>query len=140
MSEESGLSDEGPRKVSYIFPNGDSYEGESIKSESGVVMRSGTGQQSSANGVVYTGEWQEDQMNGRGTVAYPSGAIYEGELKDNRYHGRGTYTFPDGSKYTGAFFDNRLEGEGTFTCPKGLVWTGDFHGKAALGLKLQHNF
>lgn len=34
---------------------------------------------------------------------------------------------------------SRLEGEGAFTNTQGLVWTGEFHGKAALGLTMQHN-
>ncbi|XP_071389731.1 MORN repeat-containing protein 2 [Centroberyx affinis] len=130
---------EGPLKVSYIFPNGDRYEGECSRSASGVVMRSGTGKQITASGIIYTGEWHEDKMNGRGTLQHPSGAVYEGDFKDNMYHGTGTYTFADASEYTGNFCKNRLEGDGAFTDTQGLVWTGDFHGKAALGLKLQHN-
>ncbi|XP_019134506.2 MORN repeat-containing protein 2 [Larimichthys crocea] len=130
---------EGPIEVSYIFPNGDRYEGECSRCASGVMMRSGAGKHTSEGGVIYTGEWHEDKMHGRGTLQHPSGALYEGEFKDNMYHGTGTYTFPDGCTYKGHFQENRLEGEGTFTNPQGLVWTGEFHGKAALGLKMQHN-
>uniref|UniRef100_A0A3Q3IX02 MORN repeat containing 2 n=2 Tax=Monopterus albus TaxID=43700 RepID=A0A3Q3IX02_MONAL len=133
-------SGEGPIKVSYIFPNGDRYEGECSRSESGVIMRSGTGKHTSPSGVIYNGEWHEDKMHGRGTLQHPSGALYEGEFRDNMYHGTGTYTFPDGSTYKGHFHKNRLEGEGAFTNTEGLVWTGEFHGKAALGLKMQLNF
>ncbi|XP_042259324.1 MORN repeat-containing protein 2 isoform X1 [Thunnus maccoyii] len=130
---------EEPVKVNYIFPNGDRYEGECSRSASGVITRSGFGKHTSASGVIYTGEWHEDKMHGRGTLQHPSKAKYEGEFKDNMYHGTGTYTFPDGSMYTGHFNKNRLEGEGAFTNTEGLVWMGEFHGKAALGLKMQHN-
>ncbi|XP_022074392.1 MORN repeat-containing protein 2 isoform X1 [Acanthochromis polyacanthus] len=133
------MSEEGPVKVSYIFPNGDRYEGECCRSECGVMVRSGNGKYTSANGVTYIGEWHKDKMNGRGTLQHPSGALYEGEFKDNMYHGTGTYTFPDKTVYKGHFHENRLEGDGAFINPQGLVWTGDFHGKAALGLKMQHN-
>ncbi|XP_029902063.1 MORN repeat-containing protein 2 [Myripristis murdjan] len=133
------MSEEEQSVVSYIFLNGDKYEGERSWSASGVLMRSGTGKQISANGIIYTGEWHEDKMNGRGTLQYPSGAVYEGDFKDNMYHGMGTYIFPDGSKYTGNFCNNRLEGQGTFTDAQGLVWTGSFHGKAAPNLRLNHN-
>lgn len=34
---------------------------------------------------------------------------------------------------------SRLEGEGAFANTHGLVWMGEFHGKAALGLKMQLN-
>ncbi|XP_026217268.1 MORN repeat-containing protein 2 isoform X1 [Anabas testudineus] len=126
-------------KGSYVFPNGDRYEGDYSRSATGVILRSGTGKHISANGILYTGEWHEDKMHGRGTLQHPSGALYEGEFKDNMYHGTGIYTFPDGSTYKGHFYENRLEGEGAFTDTKGLVWTGEFHGKAALGLKMQLN-
>ncbi|XP_049892455.1 MORN repeat-containing protein 2 isoform X2 [Epinephelus moara] len=91
----------GPIKASYIFLNGDRYEGECSMSASGVMMRSGSGKHTSAGGIIYTGEWHEDKMHGRGTLQHPSGALYEGEFKDNMYHGTGTYTFPDGSTYKG---------------------------------------
>uniref|UniRef100_A0A672ZLI4 MORN repeat containing 2 n=1 Tax=Sphaeramia orbicularis TaxID=375764 RepID=A0A672ZLI4_9TELE len=126
-------------KLSYIFPNGDKYEGEYCSSASGVMVRSGTGKHTSASGIIYTGEWQDDKMNGKGTLQHPSGAQYEGEFKDNMYHGTGKYTFPDGSIYTGHFHQNRLEGDGAFTDTLGLVWIGEFHGKEALGLKMQLN-
>ncbi|XP_067438337.1 MORN repeat-containing protein 2 isoform X2 [Thunnus thynnus] len=140
-NESDSLNTQGeePVKVNYIFPNGDRYEGECSRSASGVITRSGFGKHTSASGVIYTGEWHEDKMHGRGTLQHPSKAKYEGEFKDNMYHGTGTYTFPDGSMYTGHFNKNRLEGEGAFTNTEGLVWMGEFHGKAALGLKMQHN-
>ncbi|XP_056223734.1 MORN repeat-containing protein 2 [Seriola aureovittata] len=125
--------------ASYIFPTGERYEGECSRSASGALMRSGVGKHTSADGIIYTGEWLQDKMHGRGTLQHPSGALYEGEFKDNMYHGTGTYTFPDGSTYKGHFSKNRLEGEGAFTNTEGLVWTGEFHGKAALGLKMQHS-
>ncbi|KAM6984750.1 MORN repeat-containing protein 2-like [Aplochiton taeniatus] len=132
--------EEGTLRVSYIFPNGDKYEGECYRSVDGVVVRSGTGKHISANGIIYTGKWHDDKMNGRGRLEHPSGAVYEGEFKDNMYHGSsGTYTFPDGTKYTGSFNKNRLEGEGEFTDRQGLDWTGTFHNKAAPGLKLKLN-
>ncbi|XP_068163413.1 MORN repeat-containing protein 2 isoform X1 [Antennarius striatus] len=134
------MSGEDPIKVSYIFPNGDRYEGECSRSASGVVMRSGAGKHTSANGVVYTGEWKKDKMQGRGTLQHPSGALYKGAFKDNMYHGTGTYTFTDGSTYRGHFHKNRLEGDGTFTDPQGRVWMGKFNGSAALGLKMQQGF
>ncbi|XP_053169708.1 MORN repeat-containing protein 2 [Scomber japonicus] len=138
-TDSSNTQGEEPVKVNYIFPNGDRYEGECSRSESGVITRSGSGKHTSVNGVIYTGEWHEDKMNGRGTLQHPSGAKYEGEFKDNMYHGTGIYTFLDGSIYTGHFNENRLEGEGAFTNTQGLVWMGEFHGKAALGLKMQHS-
>ncbi|XP_013855546.1 MORN repeat-containing protein 2 isoform X2 [Austrofundulus limnaeus] len=137
--EEQPLNVDGDLlKVSIIFPNGDKY-GESSRSSSGALVRSGTGKHTSSNGLVYIGEWCEDKMQGRGTLRHPSGARYEGEFRDNMFHGSGTYVFPDTSVYRGQFHKNRLEGDGTFTDAQGLVWTGEFHDTEALGLKLQHS-
>ncbi|XP_058480453.1 MORN repeat-containing protein 2 [Solea solea] len=132
------MSEEALTKVSYIFPNGDKYEGGCGRCASGAMVRKGVGKHTSANGIIYTGVWQEDKMCGRGTLQHLSGARYEGEFNDNMYHGTGTYTFPDGSSYKGHFCNNRLEGKGVYTDSQGRVWMGDFHGKAALGLKMQH--
>ncbi|CDQ74820.1 MORN repeat-containing protein 2 isoform X1 [Oncorhynchus mykiss] len=129
--------EEGNLQVSYIFPNGDRYEGECCGSTEGGVVRRGMGKHTSASGVTYTGEWHDDKMNGRGTLEHPSGALYEGDFKDNMYHGTGTYSFSDGTKYCGSFSKNRLEGDGEFTDSQGLVWIGSFHNKAAPGLKLK---
>ncbi|KAK7896350.1 hypothetical protein WMY93_021675 [Mugilogobius chulae] len=152
--------------ISYIFPNGDKYEGQGRKSASGAMVRRGTGKHISASGIIYNGEWNEDkvwgflclinliyefslwlvtlhsrpsQMNGTGTLLLPSGAHYEGQFKDGMFQGTGKYTFTDGSYYIGHFNQNRLEGEGSFTDSSGLVWMGQFHGKAALGLRLKHD-
>ncbi|KAM3587436.1 uncharacterized protein V6R79_005502 [Siganus canaliculatus] len=144
MSDKRGgddvkIQEEETMDVSYFFPNRDKYEGKCSRSAAGVMMRSGVGEYTSADGVTYTGEWHEDKMHGRGTLRYPSGALYEGEFKDNMYNGAGVYTFPDGGICKGHFHNNRLEGQGVFTNPQGLVWEGEFHGKAAIGLKLQPN-
>uniref|UniRef100_A0AAY5EZ29 MORN repeat containing 2 n=1 Tax=Electrophorus electricus TaxID=8005 RepID=A0AAY5EZ29_ELEEL len=124
--------------VSYIFPNGDKYEGECCRTSDGVVMRKGTGTQISSSGAVYIGEWNNDMMSGTGTLTHPSGAVYKGQFQDNRYHGNGTYFFPDGTKYCGTFNNNRCESEGDFTDSEGRVWTGTFHRKAA-PIKLARN-
>ncbi|KAL0964548.1 hypothetical protein UPYG_G00325470 [Umbra pygmaea] len=135
----TGDKEEGILTVSYIFPNGDRYEGECSRSSDGVVLRRGMGKHTSAGGVTYTGEWHDDKINGKGTLEHPSGAMYEGDFKDNMYHGAGTYSFPDGSRYCGSFSNNRLDGDGEYTDAQRLVWTGIFHNKAAPGLTLKLN-
>ncbi|KAL6478327.1 hypothetical protein MHYP_G00141620 [Metynnis hypsauchen] len=126
-------------KISFIFPNGDKYEGECGRTPDGVLIRQGIGTQISSSGTTYVGEWSNDKMNGSGTLSHPSGAVYEGQFRENMYHGRGTYSFPDGTKYSGTFNNSRFEGEGEFTDSEGRVWTGTFHRKAAPGLKLKLN-
>ncbi|KAL5496618.1 hypothetical protein EMCRGX_G012936 [Ephydatia muelleri] len=120
----------------YVFPNGDRYEGDFIVTE-GRIERSGTGTQHFVDGLVYTGQWKNDKMNGKGEVKYTTKATYVGDFVDNECHGMGIYTWPDGSKYTGPFVHNKLLGTGEFTDTSIRVWCGLFTGKVADGLRLK---
>ncbi|CAN0507209.1 unnamed protein product [Rangifer tarandus platyrhynchus] len=124
-------------KINFIFPNGDKYDGDCTRTSSGVIERNGIGIHTTPNGIVYTGSWKDDKMNGFGKLEHFSGAVYEGHFKDNMFHGLGTYTFPTGAKYTGNFNENRVEGEGQYTDIQGLEWCGSFHFTAAPGLRLK---
>ncbi|XP_077620346.1 MORN repeat-containing protein 2, partial [Crocuta crocuta] len=124
-------------KINFIFPNGDKYDGDCTRTSSGIFERNGIGIHTTPNGIVYTGSWKDDKMNGFGRLEHFSGAVYEGHFKDNMFHGLGTYTFPTGAKYTGNFNENRVEGEGQYTDVQGLEWCGNFHFTAAPGLKLK---
>ncbi|XP_037004935.2 MORN repeat-containing protein 2 [Artibeus jamaicensis] len=124
-------------KINFIFPNGDKYDGDCTRTPSGIFERNGIGIHTTPNGIVYTGSWKDDKMNGFGRLQHFSGAAYEGHFKDNMFHGLGTYTFPNGAKYTGNFNENRVEGEGQYTDTQGLEWCGSFHFTAAPGLRLK---
>ncbi|XP_058406684.1 MORN repeat-containing protein 2 [Diceros bicornis minor] len=124
-------------KINFIFPNGDKYDGDCTRTSSGIFERNGIGIHTTPNGIVYTGSWKDDKMNGFGRLEHFSGAVYEGHFKDNMFHGLGTYTFPTGAKYTGNFNENRVEGEGQYTDIQGLQWCGNFHFTAAPGLRLK---
>ncbi|XP_055099437.1 MORN repeat-containing protein 2 [Symphalangus syndactylus] len=124
-------------KISFIFPNGDKYDGDCTRTSSGIYERNGIGIHTTPNGIVYTGSWKDDKMNGFGRLEHFSGAVYEGQFKDNMFHGLGTYTFPTGAKYIGNFNENRVEGEGEYTDIQGLEWSGNFHFTAAPDLKLK---
>ncbi|XP_043749299.1 MORN repeat-containing protein 4-like [Cervus elaphus] len=124
-------------KINFIFPNGDKYDGDCTRTSSGVIERNGIGIHTTPNGIVYTGSWKNDKMNGYGKLEHFSGAVYEGHFKDNMFHGLGTYIFPTGAKYTGNFNENRVEGEGQYTDIQGLEWCGNFHFTAAPGLRLK---
>ncbi|XP_055478172.1 MORN repeat-containing protein 2 [Psammomys obesus] len=124
-------------RIEFIFPNGDKYDGDCTRTQSGSYERNGMGIHTTPNGIVYTGSWKDDKMNGFGRLEHFSGAVYEGQFKDNMFHGLGTYTFPSGAKYTGNFNENRVEGEGEYTDIQGLQWSGTFHFTAAPGLRLK---
>ncbi|XP_028917676.1 MORN repeat-containing protein 2 isoform X1 [Ornithorhynchus anatinus] len=131
------MADSEVYKISFIFPNGDKYEGNCTRTSNGALERNGEGVHTTQNGIVYVGNWKNDKMNGSGRLEHPSGAVYEGQFKDNKFHGLGTYTFPNGAKYSGNFNENKVEGEGEFTDTQGLEWSGTFHCTAAPGLKLK---
>ncbi|XP_070284685.1 MORN repeat-containing protein 2 [Myotis yumanensis] len=124
-------------KINFIFPNGDKYDGDCTRTPFGIVERNGIGVHTTPNGIIYTGNWKDDKMNGFGRLEHFSGAVYEGYFKDNMFHGLGTYIFPSGAKYTGNFNENRVEGEGQYTDIQGLEWCGTFHFTAAPGLRLK---
>ncbi|XP_063299696.1 MORN repeat-containing protein 2 [Pelobates fuscus] len=124
-------------QISFVFPNGDTYDGECTWSPYGSLKRNGRGVHRSTAGVTYFGSWKNDRMNGTGKLEHPSGAIYEGEFVDNMFHGKGAYTFPDGSRYVGSFNQNKMEGEGKYVDSQKLEWKGIFYDTAAPGLKLK---
>mmetsp|Transcript_3775 Transcript_3775/g.5702 ORF Transcript_3775/g.5702 Transcript_3775/m.5702 type:complete len:141 (+) Transcript_3775:398-820(+) len=66
-----------------------------------------------------------------------TGKVYEGEFQNNNMEGRGTLTWPDQSRYEGDFFQGRMEGKGTKFFANGNKYIGDWkadnqHGSGVL--------
>jgi|TARA_B110000977_G_C11012667_1_gene468296 hypothetical protein len=99
-------------------------------------VRHGTGTSSVAGKWSYTGQWNQDVMQGVGQFTYESGASYDGEWMDDKYHGEGTYAWPDGTTYSGMFAKSAMHGTGTYTDQEGRQWTGDFYNNTGPGLKM----
>lgn len=59
----------------------------------------GHGVYTTAEGDVYTGEWELDKLGGVEpvTIAFTDASTYVGNFKDWSYTGNGTYTFHDES-------------------------------------------
>ena len=53
-------------------------EGEYSQNTDGTPERRGQGTHTTADGVVYRGNWSDDKMNGEGVMEFPSGTKYEG--------------------------------------------------------------
>ena len=49
----------------------------------------------------YEGEWRDDQMTGRGVMAWKSGDRYTGQFVDCGPAGVGTMVFANGIRYEG---------------------------------------
>lgn len=88
----------------------------------------------------YTGDWDEDEMHGRGTLSFvASGNTYEGDFVRGKFEGTGVYRWADGSKYEGGWRDNHMHGEGVFLDVDGNVWKGKYYNGSGPGLEgLRH--
>ena len=75
----------------------------------------GSGTYKYENGSVYTGEWWNNEMNGKGTLIWPNGSVYIGEFKNGLYHGNGTYLNlkENNTFYVGEFVEEMENGFGT---------------------------
>lgn len=116
-------------KGSFIFTDNSKYEGDyQLNVSDGSKKRQGNGTLTWNDGPTesYTGQWNEDRMNGSGTYIFASGASYQGSLKDNAFDGQGVYSFTDGAHYSGNWQQNKMHGAGEYVDPSGVVWKGKF--------------
>lgn len=66
------------------------------------------------NGKIYTGEWINNKIEGKGRLTWPDRSYFEGEFHNDRKHGKGTLVFPDNSSYEGVWNFGKLHGLATF--------------------------
>ena len=88
------------------------------------------------DGTVYTGQWSNYKMNGRGTRSQADGHTYSGEWCEG-YLTDGEHLAPNGRKYVGEFSKGVYEGRGTLIRINGTKCTGRFrngrlHGSGTL--------
>ena len=74
----------------------------------------------------YDGEWNNDQMHGRGNYKFTSGNEYNGEWCNNVMNGFGKMLYADGSSYEGNWENNQMSGEGVYIDSDKITWTGIF--------------
>ena len=43
--------------------------------------------------IIYSGQWVNGKMDGKGIYKYLNGDVFEGEFKDGLKHGKDVYTF-----------------------------------------------
>ena len=121
------------RSNSFIFANGDQYDGDYIIADEAHIMRHGQGKHTSADQqLIYEGTWKNDKMHGTGRLTYGDGTSYDGEFQSNYFEGLGTYTWPDGSQYTGLRKKSRPIGKAEYIGPKlGVPFVGVADGQQA---------
>ena len=102
--------------------DGDTYEGAwSVK---GSVVdgpwnckteKSGQGNQTFANGDVYSGGWKHGKQHGHGAMEFAETRdLYEGGWKAGKKHGHGVLSYADGDVYDGEWEDDKEHGKGKY--------------------------
>jgi hypothetical protein len=121
------------RSDSFMFANGDRYDGEYVATDEGQIMRHGHGKHTSADQqLIYDGTWNRDKMHGTGRLTYGNGTSYDGDFQSNYFEGLGTYTWPDGAQYTGIWQGSRAIGKSEYTSPNlGVPFIGTANGQDA---------
>ncbi len=97
-------------KGKYYRTNGQISEGNFIDGKlhgQGIKLKTEFGER-----LLYEGEFNYDELNGRGRMTSQRGTIYEGIFKNDVMEGKGRILYKDGSYDTGYFSNFKLEGLG----------------------------
>ena len=110
-------------KISY--ENG-SYEGDIVGSKA-----NGIGTCKFSDGSVYSGEWLNNKMHGKGKMSFSGETqiqeCYEGQFENSAYEGTGIYRYHHGQVYEGSYKKGQRHGKGTLRWAEGVAgYVGDW--------------
>ncbi|KAG5512067.1 hypothetical protein GH5_08023 [Leishmania sp. Ghana 2012 LV757] len=106
-----------------LFPSGDCYTGEYKENQ-----RDGRGVYWWSKGsALYCGEWFRNMRHGYGRMVYPDGSRYLGWWVRGKRSGKGRYVYADGSSYDGTWVKDEKHGSGTYHLLDGSSFIGSFH-------------
>ena len=111
----------GAVKDTYVFPNGDKYEG---LFKNGIA--NGAGTMYFKNGNKYEGIFEDGHPTGQGALFYQSGELYVGTFLDGIANGQATLYLPNGERYEGEFRHGIKDGYGIYYWPDGDWYEGQF--------------
>jgi hypothetical protein len=103
---------------------------EAIDKKRNVIFKS---ERKFSDGSVYSGDFLEGAIHGRGIMTWANGDKYEGTFENNSRTGIGTYTWANGDKYVGEFLNNQRTGKGVFTWKDGTKYDGSFNSDQMTG-------
>ena len=87
---------------------------------------SGNGKFAFNTKTEYSGQWSENQFEGKGSLHVPDHGVYEGEFSESLKNGKGTFTWNDKTVYEGEWKKDQMDGAGKYTSPNGVVYSGMF--------------
>ncbi|MBI65307.1 MAG: hypothetical protein CMG64_03340 [Candidatus Marinimicrobia bacterium] len=106
----------------FIFENRDMYSGEFSNG-----MMHGKGEYRVSNGEYYKGDFKENDFDGFGKYSFPSGEYYEGEYRKGKRNGLGFLSHRDGDIYISEFKRGLLHGPGIIIKRNGNIESWDFY-------------
>ena len=77
-------------------------------------------------GDVYTGQWADNQLEGKADINVPSEGTYSGSFVGSKKNGKGVFTWEDGSVYDGEWKDDYMCGVGIYKAANGTIYSGTF--------------
>ena len=77
-------------------------------------------------GFLYTGQWKNRLMHGKGVLTYPDKSKYVGFFRKGKQNGYGEREWVDRKMYKGYWLQGRMQGKGQLFFPSGEVYIGDF--------------
>src|SRR6202035_3828672 len=87
--------------------------------------------------VQYSGDWKDNQFNGRGVLNYLDGGKYEGSFVPWQRNGFGKQIYSDGAPvYEGSWKNDRREGHGVYVSANGDRYEGGWKGDKQNGYGL----
>ena len=78
------------------------------------------------NGWEYTGQFENNEFNGKGEIVFSDGRKFKGNWSANSMDGMGVFEWSDGRKYFGEFRQSIKEGKGIFVWPDGRKFIGEW--------------
>eukprot|EP01060_Flectonema_neradi_P002840 TRINITY_DN11788_c0_g1_i1.p1 TRINITY_DN11788_c0_g1~~TRINITY_DN11788_c0_g1_i1.p1 ORF type:complete len:948 (+),score=212.36 TRINITY_DN11788_c0_g1_i1:38-2881(+) len=112
-------SDVGTGIAILSYRTGDVYEGEICK-----YKKHGNGTFTFSDGHIYSGQFHDGMMEGKGCFKYSTGGEYTGSMRANSFHGTGTYDDGQGQVYTGEWHNGKMHGKGLMIFENGDKWEG----------------